>query len=297
MNVSIRNVIAVAAISLIGGAAYADSCCTGFNGGITNIPTVTSTGSNCCGSLGSQVTAVPGVYVPGTATSTSLGGTSISSSSVTVGGNSYSNSTTYIGGNSSTSSTYLGGNTSSVYVYGGGGGGYYYAPGGNGNGSIDNLNVSGSGQQSKSVETRTSTELVPIRAMCLDDKGMPHPASRLSGDDKVDGNYNGEVYRCMAGTHMETTIGKMVNGQAVFDGGQALTCQKGQALSYSKGNMMCVAQSKSFDCYERSLLRRFGPGIKFLTLVRTQQFETQNSKETSFKSSMFVDGGVGQGVY
>ena len=139
---------------------------------------------------------------------------------------------------------------------------------------------------------------------------MPHPASRTDGDQNIAATFNGEVFRCMAGTRMEVTMGKVVNGQPVFDGGRTMSCQKGQALAYSTapgagaagaGNLVCVAQAAKADCNERSLLRRFGPGVKYAMVTRTETVtstrQASQSNVVTLRSSMFVDGGVGQGVY
>jgi hypothetical protein len=103
----------------------------------------------------------------------------------------------------------------------------------------------------------------------------------------------------------------VVNGQPVFDGGRTMSCQKGQALAYTNGtgaaggaaggSLVCVAQAARADCNERSLLRRFGPGIKYATVTRTETVtstrQAAQSNVVTLRSSMFVDGGVGQGVY
>jgi hypothetical protein len=133
----------------------------------------------------------------------------------------------------------------------------------------------------------------------MDDKGMPHPASRTNGDAQVGDGFDGEIFRCMAGTRMEVALGRMVDGQAVFDGGRTLSCAKGQALSHKAGQLVCTAQMARAACNERSLLRRYGPGIKYATVTTTQQVATQrqSAQTTTFRSTMFIDGGVGQGVY
>lgn len=305
MNVSFRNTALIAVLSLMGSAAYAQSSCCGsgsYTGGITNIPVVSGQNSaNCCGTVSSQVVAVPGVYVPGNYGTTGVSSSTANSiytdgSTVTYGGSNYYYPGSY---NSSSSGT--------TYI-GGGGGMYLGNPQPNYNGNIEGLNVQGGAVKQqvaaeKVIETKVITEIVPIRAVCMDDRNMPHPASRTDANDKIAPEFAGEVYRCMAGTHMEAMIGRMVDGKAMFDGGQALTCNKGQALSYKGGNMTCVAQIPAGNCNERSLLRRFGPGIKYVTLSRTikvesqKQAQVQQQQQQQFRASMFVDGGVGQGVW
>ena len=81
--------------------------------------------------------------------------------------------------------------------------------------------------------------------------------------------YEGEVYRCIAGARMQYTIADYV-GQANFNHGQTFTCQKGEALYHSSaGGLQCRPQKPARDCNERSLLRRFGAGIKILKVSQS----------------------------
>jgi hypothetical protein len=112
------------------------------------------------------------------------------------------------------------------------------------------------------------TKMVAIQANCLDDKDVPHPASQLSPDREVDAAYDGEIYRCIAGARMQYTLADY-GGQADFGHGQTMTCGKGEALYHSAGGgIQCRAQKPARDCNERSLLRRFGAGIKVLKVER-----------------------------
>ena len=302
MSVSIRYIAAVAILTALSGtAAQAGGCCgTGGNHGVTNIPTVTGPSGGCCGPLTHHVVGVPGVFVPAPHVNINVGGPNIGGSHINIGG------PTFIGGGSSASAFASSSSAANVYV--GGGGGFMSSPSPTTPGMIEALNVGG-GQQSVTEqfqESRSVTETISIRAVCMDDRGMPHPASRTDGEQNIAATFNGEVFRCMAGTRMDVTIGKVVNGQAVFDGGRSMSCQKGQALAYSTvpgaaGNLVCVAQSARAECNERSLLRRFGPGIKYAMITRTETVtstrQASASNVVTLRSSRFVDGGVGQGVY
>ncbi len=313
MNVSKRYIAASSALILFAAApAFAQECCkTGaFTGGITNIPVVSGANNGCCGTISNQVIGVPGVTVPGSNLGVNIGGNNIGGNTYNIGGSTFGGTNVNVGGNSFYSGgggVFYGGGFSGGGSYYSGGGGFYNMPAGTNPGMIE-LNVGGAGGQAQAAmetisEQKTITEIVPIRAVCMDDRGTPHPASRPNADEQVAATFDGEVYRCMAGTHMEVTVGKMVDGKAVFDGGTALSCQKGQALSYKGGKMICTAQITQRNCNERSLLRRFGPGIKYVTLTRIQTVQTQRQSQSqsqqamTFRSSMFVDGGVGQGVY
>ncbi|WP_108984443.1 hypothetical protein [Candidatus Phycosocius bacilliformis] len=285
-------------------AAQAGGCNTCGGGGgnhTTNIPVVKGPSGGCCGSANGHIIGVPNVYVPGPNVNVNVGGSYFGGTNVTVGGNTFvGGSTTIIGGS--------GGGGGGVYI--GGGGGSFVSPAPVTAGIIDGLQVGG--EQAQTVmeqfeDTRTVTETVAIRAVCMDDRGMPHPASRTNGDADIGAEFDGEVFRCMAGTRMEITVGKVINGQTSFDGGSTMSCQKGQALVYRRkanelaGSVQCVAQKPEADCNERSLLRRFGPGIKYAKVTRTETFtntrQVVRQQQATFRSSMFVDGGVGQGVF
>lgn len=109
---------------------------------------------------------------------------------------------------------------------------------------------------------------VAVQAICLDDKASPHPASQVSPDRAVAPGYEGEVFRCIAGSRMQYTVVDFSGaGQADFNHGQTVACQKGEALYHgANGALQCRPQTPARDCNERSLLRRFGPGIKLLTV-------------------------------
>ena len=168
-------------------------------------------------------------------------------------------------------------------------------------GGID-LNLSVGGSEREAYEAmRTRIERVVIQAFCFDDKDVPHPASQVAPERDVDEAYEGEIYRCIAGSHMQVTIAPF-RDQISFEGGQTLTCQKGEALWHEPGKgagkLECRPQKPARDCNERSLLRRFGAGIKVLTLIYTEKYTA--FREDSHQSAsvvMSLDGGVGGVAY
>jgi hypothetical protein len=142
--------------------------------------------------------------------------------------------------------------------------------------------------------------IVPIRAVCMDDKGNPHPASQTFAGFMVPDGYDGEIFRCMAGTRMDATLGRMDGDKPVFDGAKTMACGKGEALVATKdGQAVCRVQVAKRQCNERSLLRRHGPGIKGLRLKFTEsyQIETKRREVKKLGEGMLMEGGVGQGVY
>jgi hypothetical protein len=184
---------------------------------------------------------------------------------------------------------------------GGGGGGGFTGPGPVG--LIQNLNVdNGGGVQRTAYEaTRTKIKKVIIEVVCIDDLQVPHPGSQVTPDRDIADSYDGELYRCIAGTHLRATFADYT-GTIAFDHGWTLDCDKGQALYHSPGGAVaCRAQIPARDCNERSLLRRFGAGIKILTMITTERYTAYREEvipgSSSTASSMATDGGVGGVMY
>ena len=152
--------------------------------------------------------------------------------------------------------------------------------------------------------------LRPVQAVCLDDQGTPHPASQVTGEKTLKASYTGEVYRCMAGTAMQVTVGQLKNGKAEFSQARTFACRKGEALVHAPGGKLsCKTETPRRDCNERSLLRRHGPGTKLVHMQGAaqacvpeeravmQKVERQVERVRPNKSAgpITFDGGVGQG--
>jgi hypothetical protein len=243
------------------------------------------------GSGSSSSSATSSSYSSGTATETAYA--NVFSSSLT--------STTSLA-NVATSTTSATGVNSSGTIYNGGGGGSFYVEQGS-NGVIPNLQVEGvETAQTRQIceQFQSVAKMVAIEASCLDDKDVPHPASQVQPDRDVLGSYEGEVYRCIAGARMQYTIGSFA-GSASFDHGQTITCAKNMALYHSaSGELACRVQKPARDCNERSLLRRYGAGIKVLKIAAAQQcvsYRTEQVAGQSTPTSMGMDGGVGGVVH
>jgi hypothetical protein len=182
-------------------------------------------------------------------------------------------------------------------IVGGGGGGSMIGPG-----PVSSVNLDVGGMQREAYEAeRTRYEKVVIQAFCFDDKDVPHPASQTSADRDIDEMFEGELYRCIAGTHMQVTIAAWAE-KISFEGGKTLTCAKNEALYHvagkGGGKLECRTQVPARDCNERSLLRRFGAGIKVLTLVMTEKYTAYREERSQSASQvMMLDGGVGGVVY
>ncbi len=121
------------------------------------------------------------------------------------------------------------------------------------------------------VAQKAVFRVMAVQAVCLDDKATPHPASQTTPDRELGDGFSGEVFRCIAGSHMQFTVAPYAGGAASFDHGQTKVCQKGDALwRYPDGRLECKPQAPARDCNERSLLRRYGAGIKVVKAVAGQ---------------------------
>jgi hypothetical protein len=189
------------------------------------------------------------------------------------------------------------------YAFGGGGGGGFAGGGGAANSYIPALEVVSQTAETRKVcaEFRAVQKVMAIQAVCLDDKAIPHPASQVQPERDVAAGYEGELFRCIAGARMQYTLADYA-GSADFARGQTISCAKGEALYHSaSGEVACRPQRPARDCNERSLLRRYGAGIKVLTLAAARQCvayrsETAEGTSSTAGSAMQLDGGVG-GTY
>ena len=318
MTVSTRNTLLAGAgllsATILGGLAYAGGGSGGGHGPV--VPGAHMGGSNgghdgghCCkGPKGPRV-HVPGVNVSGP-------NVMITGSNVSVHQGSIHSST-----QSFLSTSVVSGSDSSV-VFGGGGG--YFQAQGVAPSAIGALNVEGADETyletiTEQIPTEENfceekiavkTVIRPVQAVCIDDKGIPHPASRVDASEHVPAAYKGELFRCMAGTSMQVTLGSVENGKASFAHGETFACRKGEALTHKHGgNLACAPQTPERDCNERSLLRRHGPGIKLVTaqaqhktciprsrtVMKSVERQVERTRQSKAQAMIF-DGGVGQGV-
>ena len=184
----------------------------------------------------------------------------------------------------------------SLFVGGGGNAGF---TGAGPVGLIQNLSVEAGANRASYEATRTKIKKVVIEVVCIDDKEVPHPGSQVTPDRDIDDAYDGELYRCIAGTHLRATFADY-NGSVSFDHGWTMDCDKGDSLYHAPGGQVtCRLQKPARDCNERSLLRRFGAGIKILTMITVERYTAyrEESVQSSSTTSMATDGGVGGVMY
>ncbi|MDX2273883.1 MAG: hypothetical protein NW206_00410 [Hyphomonadaceae bacterium] len=139
-------------------------------------------------------------------------------------------------------------------------------------------------ESATTMERVAFDRMLLLQAICLDASNNPHPASQTFGGRDVREDYTGELYRCVAGTHMRVTMD-----------GRTFDCESGEALWYQNGQATCRPQIERRPCNERSLLRRYGAGDKMVRIRGEELREVRT--ETSFNGAMSMDGGVGSGVW
>jgi hypothetical protein len=178
-------------------------------------------------------------------------------------------------------------NNNEITFFGGGGSNVIATPGFP---VIQALNV-GHQARKEITETRKVTKKVFIRAVCIDDRGGAHGASQLFPEADVRDGFRGELYRCVVGSKLQVTYGETEAH------GESLACSKGQALWYGDEKLECRAQTAQRNCFERSLLRRFGTGGKVLVMSKLETY-TRVEEETHLSAgSIALDGGVGGYVH
>lgn len=190
---------------------------------------------------------------------------------------------------------------------GGGGGGAYFSVEQPYPTVIQGLNVE-AGSVARVIRVpfearRRWEKRVVIQAFCIDDRAIPHAASQVFAGRDVSDSFEGELYRCIAGTRLQVTWSEWT-GQVSFDQGETFNCEKGQALWRDRsGEISCKAQRRERDCNERSLLRRYGAGIKVVTWVREEIYTeyreeiVQEAGQSIVGATLMLDGGVGGRVF
>lgn len=145
---------------------------------------------------------------------------------------------------------------------------------------------------------------VVIQAFCIDDRAVPHPASQVFGGRDVADSFEGELYRCIAGSRLQVTWSEWMGQSGLDNGGETFNCDKGYALWRDRsGEISCKVQRRERDCNERSLLRRYGAGMKVVTWVREEVYTEyreeviQEAGQSIVGATMMLDGGVGGRVF
>ena len=248
-------------------------CCTHPGGPVIGTPSI---------NIGA-----PSVHVGGT--TVNVGGVNVNTSvNVNVSANAYAGAT-------ATATASAGSGATIIY----GGGGYYAGGSAPAATALTGLRLAGHSEYESYEEERSRwvEEWRLVRAYCMDDSGNPHPASRPDADERVTPDFDGEIFRCVAGTALQATLGWREEGEDRFDG-VSIQCQKGEALRYGRGGeLFCAPQEHRRNCNERSLLRLHGPGVKLVWYRYEEHYtETVERRSESYEHrsmTLMLDGGVG----
>jgi hypothetical protein len=92
---------------------------------------------------------------------------------------------------------------------------------------------------------------VSVQAVCMDARGLPHPAAQTFAQRDVAADYQGELFRCLPGTAMRYVVESYNHD-----------CAAGEALWYEEHGLSCRTETSLSAEQERELLRSFGPGEK-----------------------------------
>ncbi|HEX4861647.1 MAG TPA: hypothetical protein VFV07_10455 [Rhizomicrobium sp.] len=183
------------------------------------------------------------------------------------------------------------GAAASVVIYGGGS--YEY---------VNVRNEGGGGvaaAASAHCEMQEATVVKSIHAVCIAADGREFPASHMTGETWINSGYEGEVARCIAGSHLKITIGDVVQSDQGMAGtytkGVILECGEHEAVRHFKGGMLkCAPAMPVPDCTERTNLRKWGTGDMFFTYISTVCATRAVSREIELDNAALGGGGVGE---
>ena len=149
-----------------------------------------------------------------------------------------------------------------------------------------------------------ATVVKSIHVVCVSYEGREFPASHMIGDTWIDSGYEGEVARCIPGSHLKVVIGEVLQSDqglaGTYDHGQVLMCADHESLRHFKDGMVkCAPSIPVPDCTERTNLRRWGTGDFFFSYrakvcVTSSSYASETTTATQAElSGMTLDGGVG----
>jgi hypothetical protein len=143
-----------------------------------------------------------------------------------------------------------------------------------------------------SVDVEDAGRWSRVRALCIDSRGAGHPASRLDPGFRLAADHEGEIYRCVVGTRMTVLVAH--GEEDDFDGAHTFTCAAGEALRRGgEGQLFCAPQEEQRQCFERSLLRKHGPGDKLVFIREAGSGASRMDLTQAMTGGMSLDGGVG----
>jgi hypothetical protein len=95
-----------------------------------------------------------------------------------------------------------------------------------------------------------------VQAVCMDARGLPHPAAQTFAARDVAADYEGELFRCLPGAAMRYVVDSYSHD-----------CAAGEALWFGEGALSCRAATEHPREHDRDLLRQFRAGVKLVPLA------------------------------
>jgi hypothetical protein len=133
------------------------------------------------------------------------------------------------------------------------------------------ISVEAAPAQARQACTFQDTTVVKaIHALCISADGHQFPASHMVAETWINSSYEGEVARCIPGSHLKVVVGKVMQSNegmaAGYASGQVLECSAREAIRhYKDGLLKCAAAVSVPDCTERTNLRKYGTGDMFFS--------------------------------
>ena len=150
----------------------------------------------------------------------------------------------------------------------------------------------------ETCEAQEATVVKAIHTVCVAASGEEFPASHMLGDTWIEGSYEGEVARCIAGATLKVTVGDVLESDkgmaGTYERGQILNCGEHEALRHYKDGMLkCAPAVPVRDCTERTNLRKYGTADFFFTYRADVCATREASAHDAEVSNVNLDGGVG----
>ena len=145
-----------------------------------------------------------------------------------------------------------------------------------------------------------ATVVKSIHATCVSFEGREYAASHMVPDTWIEAGYEGEIARCIPGSHLKVIIGEVLQSDqglaGTYDKGQVLMCGDYEALRHFKDGMVkCAPAVPVPDCTERTNLRRYGEGDFFFSFRAQVCVSTSDAHQAEAEvGGMSLDGGVGE---
>jgi len=135
-----------------------------------------------------------------------------------------------------------------------------------------------------------ATVVKTVHAICVAGDGHEFPASHMVADTWINSAYEGELARCLPGSHLRVEVGELTQSSeglaGSYSSGKTLECAPHEALRHFKDGMLkCAVAQPVPDCTERTNLRRYGTGDMFISyrtkvcLQTHQEYSEQMSRE------------------